>query len=182
MKNLIKRMPSLLNCILIALFVSVVITGYMTIDIMAKFTTFVEVEDAARTAGFNVTLTEDLSNPGEIALDAYDAEKLMGDIKFSVSATSEVAAKYAIAIDFPSELPEYLTVMLDGKTATKSTNSETNAVTYRFEDAEWAFAPNSTVANSHTLSFSVAPGYHGTSAEDLSIENLAVSVRAEQVD
>ena len=175
-------MPSLLNCALIALFASVVITGYMTIDIMAKFTTFVEVEDAARTAGFEITLSEDLTNSEEIALDAYAAEKLMGEFKFSVSAKSEVAAKYALAIDFPSELPEYLTVMVDGKTATKSTNSETNTVTYRFEDAAWAFAPNSANANSHTLSFSVAPGYHGTAAEDLSLEKLAVSVRAEQVD
>lgn len=182
MKNLIKRMPSLLSCILIALFVSVVITGYMTIDIMAKFTTFVEVEDAARTAGFSVTVAS--AENQDVSLDAFDAGMLVGTYEFSVSsaATNEVAAKYAVAIDFPSELPEYLTIAVDGKAGTKSTNSESNVVTYRFEDATWAFAPNSTVANSHTLSFSVAPGYHGTAAKDISIENLAVSVRAEQVD
>ena len=175
-------MPSLLTCILIALFVAVVITGYMTIDIMAKFTTFVEVEDSARTAGFNVTVAS--AENQEIALDAYDAEKLLGEYKFSVSssANNEVAAKYAVAIDFPAELPEYLTVSVDGKTATVSTDAETNVATYRFEDAEWAFAPNSPNAKEHTLTFSVAPGYHGTAAEDISLSELAVSVRAEQVD
>lgn len=181
MKNLIKRMPSLLNCVLIALFVSVAITGYMTIDIMAKFTTYVEVEDAARTAGFEITLLSEEPDNKDIALDAFDKDALVGEYAFSVSSRSEVAAKYAVAIDFPEELPEYLTVTVDGKTGTVSKNTETNVATYRFEDAAWVFAPNSTNANQHTLTFSVAPGWHGAGS-DVEIDNLAVSVRAEQVD
>ncbi len=181
MKNLIKRMPSLLNCILIALFASVVITGYMTIDIMAKFTTFVEVEDAARTAGFKVTVAS--AQDQDIALDAFDAEKLLGEYKFSVSSeeVNEVAAKYAVAIDFPKALPAYLTVMVDGKTGTMSENSETNVATYRFEDANWVFAPNSIEVREHKLTFSVAPGWQGDGS-DIELSDLSVSVRVEQVD
>ncbi len=181
MKNLIKRMPSLLNCALIALFVSVVITGYMTIDIMAKFTTFVEVEDAARTAGFEITLLSEEPDNKDIALDAFDKDALVGEYAFSVSSRSEVAAKYAVAIDFPEELPEYLTVMLDGKTGTMSENSETNVATYRFEDANWVFAPNSIEVREHKLTFSVAPGWQGDGS-DIELSDLSVSVRVEQVD
>ena len=180
MKNLIKRMPSLLNCILIALFASVIVTSYMTIDLLAKFTTYAEVEDAARTAGFTVTLTEDAEN-GDIALDAFDSSKLLGQYKFSISSRSEVAAKYAVAIDIPGGLPDYASVMLDEKTPTESKNTETGVVTYRFEDATWVYAPNSTNANSHTLTFGVNPGWQGTGS-DVSIEKLSVAVRVEQVD
>ena len=134
--------PLLLRIALILLCMTLFSTSMLS-GLYAKYTAKNNGEDSARVAKFNV---EAAGLSGDVTVNASQADAA-GIYQFTVTNHSEVAITYDLVITFPSGIPPYAQVSLDGKSGTPDGNSIT------FSDVA-SLAPAAPSKN-HTLTFTV---------------------------
>ena len=149
----------------------VMISSSMTGGLFARYTTSVTGSDSARVAKFDVSITDLTST--NLSLNSFDQDKLSANTTFTVTSNSEVTVKYSLVVTFPSALPAYLTLTLDGNSATTVSGN-----TYTFTNVG-SFAPGTGNSATHKMTFAVAPGLQ---AADVSMNNISVDVIFEQID
>lgn len=130
--------------------------------------------DAARVAAGGITVnytgntTIELNQPTD-----PDNQTETAEFSFSVSnSASEVAICYDLVLTLDEQLPNGVTMTLDGKLCSGNSNN-----TYTFFDVG-EFEAGKTQTNTHTLTFS---GDYLTIQEQ-SERKITISVRAEQID
>lgn len=89
--------------------------------------------------------------------------------------TSQVAVGYDVKVVLPSELPEGVTMVVDGIAGAKAEDG----LTYTFSSDDWSFAAGVDGSKIHTLVFAADPDAFDV---DVSISAINISVVAEQLN
>lgn len=170
MKKSRKRLPvsAYLGYLLIC---TLVLTGVS----FAKFATTAGGSDSARVAAFVVeatgkekdTLTIDCGAGSTTATYTLTVKNNNASEK-----VSEVAISYDVVLALPEDLPNGLTVTLDGNTGTVSEKKITFANV-------GTFAAGTSASKTHKLTVTANPN---VVTNDITLDNISVNVIAEQID
>lgn len=144
---------------------------------LAKMVSTASGSDSAQVAAFIVEATGEDTDTLEI--DCGKADRTVS-YTFAVTntkdgKTAEVAFSYNVIVTLPEALPDGITMTLDGKTGTASSDNKT----VTFAD-KGHFEAGSSQTNTHRLVFSVPDA--DSILQDYVFENTIVSIRAEQLD
>ena len=156
----------------LVLLCATLISFSLTGGLFARYTTSASASDSARVARFDVTFLDVTENA--MVLNSYDPTKLSASTEFTISSNSEVAISYGVIIELPQSLPEYVTITVDGTTAT-GVDALSKVFTF---DELGSFAPGENEAT-HTVTFEVDPAWQEA---DLSYSEVSVRVYAEQIN
>ncbi len=175
-KSVLQNIKSAFNLsylALIVLFCFAISTSFMSINYVAKYLSTDGGFDGARVANFIIDVTSNSDNNLNIDIARGQTS---AEYKFIVSNSkgddvSEISQQYDVVMVLNENLPEGITVTLDGKTAASVENG-----TYTFDEVDDLMANNEN-ENEHTLLFSAE-----NISENYSIGNIEIKVYSEQVD
>ena len=171
------NIPMCAACVLLCL---TLFSMYLTGGLYSKYVGRDDSGDSARVAKFSVSISPSTAADINIDVSAGTGKK-SGTYEFKLNNASEVAVKYGVLLTFTEDVPDYLSVTLNGAAGTKPGGADNKLL---FENAGTS-APNGAAAG-NTLAFSVSSldGFSsGADAGDHKIVlDFSASVMCEQID
>ena len=174
----LKKRKALIIILLIAVFMLAAATILLSSrTTVAKWRSAFSGTTNAKVAAFVVDVNEQSSD--QLNINCNQGQNIV-TYQFSVSnkkndATSEVAIDYKVIVSLPNELPEGLSMEIDGVKGVAGLNKKI----YTFTHDTWTFKPSIAKENVHRLTFTADPTILDYNFD---MEDIAISVKLQQIN